>query len=78
MKEPRKRGALVRSPAFRIASLAILTAVTAVFTYVVRIPVAPGQSGTSTFTFEHPGTYAFICSQAFHQVQGMKGTIVVQ
>jgi uncharacterized membrane protein len=41
MKEPRKRGRLVRSPAFRIASLAILTAVTAVFTYVVRIPVAP-------------------------------------
>jgi len=41
MNEPRKRGAVVRSPAFRIASLAILTAVTAVFTYVVRIPVAP-------------------------------------
>ncbi|MBN1834790.1 MAG: ECF transporter S component [Spirochaetales bacterium] len=41
MNEPRRGGALARSPAFRIASLAVLTAVTAVFTYMVRIPVAP-------------------------------------
>jgi plastocyanin len=44
----------------------------------VRIPVQPGQLGTATFTFEHPGTYTFMCSQAFHEAQGMKGTIVVQ
>jgi uncharacterized membrane protein len=41
MYEPRKRRSLVHSPAFRIASLAVLTAVTAVFTYIVRIPIAP-------------------------------------
>jgi uncharacterized membrane protein len=38
MEEGRK---LTQSTAFRVASLAILTAVTAVFTYMVRIPVAP-------------------------------------
>jgi uncharacterized membrane protein len=36
-----KRKHIPASPAFRIASLAILTAVTAVFTYMVRIPIAP-------------------------------------
>ena len=37
LKKPRVAGSL----AFRIASLAILTAVTTVFTSVVRIPIAP-------------------------------------
>ena len=32
---------MVESPAFRVALLAILTAVTAVFTSVVKIPIAP-------------------------------------
>jgi uncharacterized membrane protein len=32
---------LPRSPALRIATIAVLTAVTAVFTYLVRIPIAP-------------------------------------
>jgi uncharacterized membrane protein len=32
---------IVESPAFRVALLAILTAVTAVFTSVVKIPIAP-------------------------------------
>ena len=41
MKDSRNGGALAHSPAFRVAALAILTAVTAVFTYIVRIPVAP-------------------------------------
>jgi uncharacterized membrane protein len=36
MKSPLKG-----SPAFRVASLAVLTAVTAVFTYLIRIPIAP-------------------------------------
>lgn len=36
-----KRGKLQRSPALRIATVAVLTAVTAVFTYLVRIPIAP-------------------------------------
>jgi plastocyanin len=43
-----------------------------------KIGEQPGQSGTLTFTFEHPGTYTFACSQAFHAAQGMKGTIVVR
>ena len=37
-KEERR---LPRSPALRIATIAVLTAVTAVFTYLVRIPIAP-------------------------------------
>lgn len=32
---------LPRSPALRIATIAVLTAVTVVFTYLVRIPIAP-------------------------------------
>jgi uncharacterized membrane protein len=41
MAEKRDTKRLTGSPAFRIASLAILTAVTTVFTYIVRIPIAP-------------------------------------
>jgi len=36
-----KKSALTGSTAFRVAALAVLTAVTAVFTYAIRIPVAP-------------------------------------
>ncbi len=41
MNEEKGRSRIPGSPAFRISSLAILTAVTAVFTYMVRIPIAP-------------------------------------
>lgn len=37
----RENESFMQLPAFRIATLAILIAVTALFTYVVRIPVAP-------------------------------------
>ena len=40
MKDEDSRDRIVQSPAFRIASLAILTALTAVFTYMVRVPIA--------------------------------------
>ncbi len=40
-EQNRGGSAAAGSPAFRIASLAVLTAVTAVFTFAVRIPVAP-------------------------------------
>ena len=41
MNDENKRARFVESPAFRIASLAILTAVTTALTYAVRIPIAP-------------------------------------
>jgi uncharacterized membrane protein len=40
MDDQEGKSRIVASPAFRIASLAILTALTAVFTYMVRIPIA--------------------------------------
>jgi uncharacterized membrane protein len=40
MNDKHKKSGFPGSPAFRIASLAILTALTAVFTYMVRIPIA--------------------------------------
>jgi uncharacterized membrane protein len=40
MKKEKDGSRIVASPAFRVASLAILTALTAVFTYMVRIPIA--------------------------------------
>jgi uncharacterized membrane protein len=40
MSDKHKRKGILGSPAFRIASLAILTALAAVFTYMVRIPIA--------------------------------------
>lgn len=37
---------------------------------------SPGQqSTTTTFTFNHPGTYRFVCT--FHASAGMRGQIVV-
>jgi len=44
----------------------------------VKILVKGGQSGTSTFTLDKPGTYAFICSQFGHAGAGMQGTITAQ
>jgi uncharacterized membrane protein len=41
MKNEKGSSRIVGSPAFRVALLAILTAVTAVFTSVVKIPIAP-------------------------------------
>jgi uncharacterized membrane protein len=41
MSENNNKSALTNLPAFKIASLAILIAVTTVFTYLIRIPVAP-------------------------------------
>jgi uncharacterized membrane protein len=41
MNLPKKNSTLSGSTAFRVASLAVLTAVTAVFTYLIRIPIAP-------------------------------------
>lgn len=41
MKPPNEKPSLAGSTAFRVASLAVLTAVTAVFTYLIRIPIAP-------------------------------------
>ena len=40
MSAKKQKSGFLSSPAFRIASLAILTALTAVFTYIVRIPIA--------------------------------------
>jgi len=40
MSDNQRKAGIAGSPAFRIASLAILTALTAVFTYMVRIPIA--------------------------------------
>ncbi|MCF7913789.1 MAG: ECF transporter S component [Spirochaetaceae bacterium] len=39
--ETEKNESFMQLPAFRIATLAILIAVTALFTYVIRIPIAP-------------------------------------
>ena len=44
----------------------------------VTIVVKGGQSGTSTFTLDKPGTYTFICSQFGHAGAGMQGTITAQ
>jgi uncharacterized membrane protein len=40
MSDKHRKSGIMGSPAFRIASLAILTALAAVFTYIVRIPIA--------------------------------------
>ena len=40
MDEQNRKKKILGSPAFRIASLAILTALTAVFTFMIRIPIA--------------------------------------
>lgn len=38
---PKSTGRTIAPPAFRVSSLAVLTAVTVVFTFMVKIPVAP-------------------------------------
>ena len=37
-----------------------------------------GKSGTTTITYNKPGTYKFLCSQPGHDQLGMHGTITVQ
>ena len=37
-----------------------------------------GKSGTSTLTYDKPGTYKFFCSQPGHDQLGMHGTVTVQ
>ena len=37
-----------------------------------------GNSGTTTVTYDKPGTYKFFCSQPGHDQLGMRGTITVQ
>jgi uncharacterized cupredoxin-like copper-binding protein len=37
-----------------------------------------GQSGTTTITYDKPGTYKFFCSQPGHDQLGMHGTITVK
>jgi uncharacterized cupredoxin-like copper-binding protein len=37
-----------------------------------------GQSGTTTITYNKPGTYKFFCSQPGHDQLGMHGTITVK
>ena len=44
----------------------------------VKIVVKGGQSATSTFTLDQPGTYSFTCSQFGHAGAGMRGTITAQ
>ena len=44
----------------------------------VKIVVKGGQSASSTFTLDKPGTYSFTCSQFGHAGAGMKGTIEAQ
>lgn len=41
MEAHRNKWSPAGSTAFRVASLAVLTAITAVFTYLIRIPIAP-------------------------------------
>jgi uncharacterized cupredoxin-like copper-binding protein len=44
----------------------------------VKVVVKGGQSATSTFTLDRPGTYNFTCSQFGHAGAGMRGTITAQ
>ena len=41
MPDNNKNSSFVHLPAFRIASIAIMIAVTAIFTTIIRIPTAP-------------------------------------
>lgn len=43
-----------------------------------QVVVAGGQTGSTTFTINNPGTYTFFCSQPGHQQAGMVGKIVAQ
>jgi uncharacterized cupredoxin-like copper-binding protein len=42
-----------------------------------EVTVPAYQSRTTTLTFDHPGTYAFICHLPGHEAYGMVGTLVV-
>jgi uncharacterized cupredoxin-like copper-binding protein len=44
----------------------------------VKIVAKGGQSATSTFTVDKPGTYNFTCSQFGHAGAGMKGSITAE
>jgi len=44
----------------------------------VKIVVKGGQSATSTFTLDQPGTYNFTCSQFGHAGAGMRGVLIAQ
>jgi nitrite reductase (NO-forming) len=44
----------------------------------VKVEARAGQSATTTFSVDRPGTYTFICSQPGHEAAGMRGTLVVQ
>ena len=44
----------------------------------VKIVAKGGQSATSTFTLDKPGTYSFTCSQFGHAGAGMKGSITAE
>ena len=44
----------------------------------VKIMVKGGQTATSTFTLDQPGTYSFICSQFGHAGAGMRGVLIAR
>jgi uncharacterized cupredoxin-like copper-binding protein len=44
----------------------------------VKLAVNGGQTATSTFTIDKPGTYTFECSEPGHAMAGMRGTITAQ
>jgi nitrite reductase (NO-forming) len=44
----------------------------------VKVEATAGQTVTTTFKIDRPGTYTFICSQPGHEAAGMRGTLVVQ
>ncbi len=43
-----------------------------------KIVVKGGQSATSTFTLDQPGTYNFTCAQFGHAGAGMHGVLIAQ
>jgi uncharacterized cupredoxin-like copper-binding protein len=44
----------------------------------VKLTVNGGDTTSSTFTLEKPGTYDFECSMPGHAMAGMRGTITAQ
>jgi uncharacterized cupredoxin-like copper-binding protein len=44
----------------------------------VKLTVNGGDSASSTFIFDKPGTYDFECSMLGHAMAGMRGTITAQ
>jgi uncharacterized cupredoxin-like copper-binding protein len=47
-------------------------------TQPVKISAAGGQTASATFTLDHSGTYAFVCSMPGHAPAGMRGTMIAQ